>query len=105
MAPAEWICSTEGIKDELILLVVGSRIIRNRRLLGPHASLCSFAISNIIKRRWFYQRIYLEQRRRYVIGKLTGNLTDEGFKIAGELLSLSRRSILNWQGNYTKLIN
>jgi hypothetical protein len=24
MAPAEWVCSTEGIKDELILLVVGS---------------------------------------------------------------------------------
>jgi hypothetical protein len=24
MAPAEWICSTEGIKDELIPLVVGS---------------------------------------------------------------------------------
>jgi hypothetical protein len=84
MAPAEWICSTEGIKDELILLVVGSTSeLGTDDYLDLTSPLCSFAISNIFKRRCYYQRTYPEQRRRYVIGKLTGNLTDDGFKIEG----------------------
>jgi hypothetical protein len=84
MAPAERIFSTEGIKDELILLVVGSTSeLGTDDYLDLTSPLCSFAISNIFKRRCYYQRTYPEQRRRYVIGKLTGNLTDDGFKIEG----------------------
>ena len=74
----------EGIKDELILLVVGSTSeLGTDDYLDLTSPLHSFAISNIFKRRCYYQRTYPEQRRRYVIGKLTGNLTDDGFKIEG----------------------
>jgi hypothetical protein len=74
----------EGIKGELILLVVGSTSeLGTDDYLDLTSPLHSFAISNIFKRRCYYQRTYPEQRRRYVIGKLTGNLTDDGFKIEG----------------------
>src|SRR3977135_3660629 len=68
MASAEWICSTEGIKNELILLVVGSTSeLGTDDYLDLTSPLCSFAISNIFKRRCYYQRTSPEQRRRYVI--------------------------------------
>jgi hypothetical protein len=56
-------CSAEGIRDELILLVVGSTSeLGTDDYLDVTSPSCSFAISNIFKRRCYYQRTYPEQR-------------------------------------------